>query len=78
MKINWEKKILEYFLEQHVVQEDGRDVSTANGCSEQLRKLPASFQSTALVPIISFLLQKPKQCSAFMGGSAQLLASFVL
>lgn len=66
-----------FFLEQHVVQEDEHDVTTANGCSEQLRKLPACFQSTVLVPITSLLLQ-PKHCSAFTGGSAQLLASFIL
>lgn len=76
MKINWEKQVVLFFLEQRVVQEDEHDVSTANGCSEQLRKLPAGLQSTALVPVTTFLLQ-PKHSSAFMGGSAQLLASFI-
>lgn len=65
-----------FFLEQRVVQEDDHDMSTANGCSGQLRKLPAGLQSTALVPVTTFLLQ-PKHSSAFMGGSAQLLASFI-
>lgn len=73
MKINWEKQVLLFFLGQRVVQEDEHDMSTANGC----RKLPAGLQSTALVPVTTFLLQ-PKHCSAFMGGSAQLLASFIL
>lgn len=76
-KLTGKSRFICFFLEQHVVQEDEHDVSTWNGCSETLSKLTACFQGTDLVPIISFLLQ-PKNCSAFMGGSAQLLASFIL
>lgn len=73
------KRWANVFLEQHVVQEDKQDLSTPNGCSELLRCLscPSLKHSAALVPLTTFLLQ-PKNCSAFMAGSAQLLPSFIL